>query len=160
MTLLQFWMKRFQIATQLIIIFLTETWYTGDTRISPSRAGLSHSSSWRIFSSARLLTFFTSAQNQKLAERLLATLIAGYFEIDEYLQWNQNVTTDCYWFTGFVKTFSHNNLTYKNASITPQFTAPFSSQTSSLVHSLLFLAFVNKPKWPFIYYVSKGLCGC
>jgi hypothetical protein len=36
--------------------------------MSPSRAGSSHSSSWRIFSSARLVTFFHSAWNQKSAE--------------------------------------------------------------------------------------------
>ena len=32
--------------------------------MSPSRAGSSHSSSWRIFSSAGLVTFFTSARMQ------------------------------------------------------------------------------------------------
>ena len=36
--------------------------------MSPSRAGSSHSSSWRIFSSARLVTFFPSARNRKSAE--------------------------------------------------------------------------------------------
>ena len=39
--------------------------------MSPSRAGSSHSSSWRIFSSARLVTFFTSARNWKLAKNEL-----------------------------------------------------------------------------------------
>ena len=36
--------------------------------MSPSRAGSNHSSSWRIFSSARLVTFFASARMQKLAK--------------------------------------------------------------------------------------------
>ena len=36
--------------------------------MSPSRAGLSHSSSWKIFSSARLVTFFHSARNRKMAK--------------------------------------------------------------------------------------------
>ena len=36
--------------------------------MSPSQAGSSHSSSWKIFISARLMTFFHSARNQKLAE--------------------------------------------------------------------------------------------
>jgi len=36
--------------------------------MSPSRAGSSHSSSWRFFSSARLVTFFHLARNEKLGE--------------------------------------------------------------------------------------------
>ena len=48
--------------------------------MSPSRAGLSHSSSWRIFSSVRLVTFFTSAWNWKLAKNELKfTFIINLF---------------------------------------------------------------------------------
>ena len=36
--------------------------------MSPSKAGSSWSSSWRIFSSARLVSFFPSARNRKSAE--------------------------------------------------------------------------------------------
>ena len=36
--------------------------------MSPSKAGSSHSSSWRFFSSVRLVTFSTSARNWKLSK--------------------------------------------------------------------------------------------
>ena len=36
--------------------------------MSPSRAGSDHCSSLKIFNSARLMTFFHSARNRKLAE--------------------------------------------------------------------------------------------
>ena len=70
------------------------------------------------------------------------------------------MTTDCYCFTGFVNNlFSiiiwhtkciNNSTIYCTFQLTDQQFSTF---------SLLFLAFVNIPKGPFIYYVSKGLGG-
>ena len=55
--------------------------------MSPSRAGSSHSSIWRIFSLARLVTFFHSAWNRKLAKnepkfwfRFLIIILINRFE--------------------------------------------------------------------------------
>ena len=50
------------------MISQSENYHAQILVMSPSRAGSSHSSSWRIFGSARLVTFFTSARNQKLAQ--------------------------------------------------------------------------------------------
>ena len=56
-------------------------WYV--VVMSPSRAGLSHSSSWRIFNSARLLAFFlenfTSARKAKNLDFLPLILFFPYF---------------------------------------------------------------------------------
>ena len=61
--------------------------------MSPSRAGSSHSSSWRIFSSARLVTFFHSARNRKLAEnepRFWFCFLNNYFYVFFGLEEQQN----------------------------------------------------------------------
>jgi hypothetical protein len=61
--------------------------------MSSSRAGSSHSSSWGIFSSARLVTFFTSARKRKLAKnepkigRKWAKIRFSVFIINLYWKW-------------------------------------------------------------------------
>ena len=48
-----------------LMLFMNELCSMYLVVMSPSRAGSSHSSSWRIFSSARLMTFFISLENRQ-----------------------------------------------------------------------------------------------
>ena len=57
--------KRFNFVTQFLVKINDIPYFLV---MSPSRAGSSHSSSWRIFSSARLVTFLLSARKRKMAE--------------------------------------------------------------------------------------------
>ena len=57
--------KRFNFVTQFLVKINDIPYFLV---MSPSRAGSSHSSSWRIFSSARLVTFLLSARIQKMAK--------------------------------------------------------------------------------------------